>query len=686
MRILELFCGTKSVSKAAVACGYGGVVSVDVNKRCSPTICVNILDFEYKLYPVGFFHFVWASPPCTEFSRAKTVGVRKIAEATRIVEKTLEIIKYLQPAYFCIENPVGLLRLQPCMAVYERYLNTVSYCRYGFQYRKNTNLWTNVEFDPQKCVKGSLCKTKEKTGYHAALCQSSHNGKVRGRPDSIRASKPQLAVSLDERYSIPLQLLTDIFKKTKEKRVFFRVSKRGKVHFSPPHVLVDTMQSGSQNALLEGACDDADNELTEVQKAVIEMQMKTLQARFKRFEEKSMNQKVDELQLLHKGLCEEEAGVVLHVCSNNEFEAADRLGDPIDGDRFIRAVRSIVRGEQRVGKLKGRAVIVAEEKLARRRVRLMKRKGGCCSDDDEDGDSGSDPEDWTSDEEYGAERREKPVTMGRLKLDDALKQRAATDITTGWSEARIKAWDGREKNENAYFYRFNAPGETQSNNHWSDGEHAMFMETLMKCNGKSGTEPGKCDYVWGIFSKCIPGRVGYQCSNYYRTLVKLGTVEDKNYTVDNQGVMRFNFKTGGLPSKPTKKRPSPNPKLSKQPAAKKPKFKKKGKQNDDDKPFYRSVKVQPRNSGCNAKTEDVLDEPLVLPGFMDPLTRTQVEQPAISPYGHVCGYETWCRVLRNADSKDTCPFTRQLLRRRDLVKLTHKNVDEFRCKMVETQS
>jgi len=434
MRILELFCGTKSVSKAALACGYASVVSVDVNKRCSPTICVDILDFEYKMYPVGFFHFVWASPPCTEFSRAKTVGVRKIAEATRIVEKTLEIIKYLQPAYFCIENPVGLLRLQPCMAVYERYLKTVSYCRYGFQYRKNTNLWTNVEFDPQKCVKGSLCKTKEKTGYHAALCQSSHNGKVRGRPDSVRANKPQLVSSLDERYSIPLQLLTEIFKKTK-KRVFFKVSK--KVHFSPP---VDTMQSGFKNALLEAACDDANNELPEVQKYA---------------------------------------------------------------------------------------------------------------------------------------QREKPVTMRRLKLDDALKQRAASDFTAGWSEARIKAWNGRERNENAYFYRFNAPGEAQSNNRWSGGEHAMFMETLLRCNGKSGTEPGKCDYVWGVFSKCIPGRVGYQCSNYYRTLVKLGTVEDKNYTVDNQGVMRFNFKTGGVPSKPMKKRPPPNSKLSKQPAAKKPKVKKK---------------------------------------------------------------------------------------------------------------
>lgn len=83
---------------------------------------------------------------------------------------------------------------------------------------------------------------------------------------------------------------------------------------------------------------------------------------------------------------------------------------------------------------------------------------------------------------------------------------------------------------------------------------------------------------------------------------------------------------------------------------------------------------------------DDFDEAPVLPGFMDPLTKMQVEEPAISPYGHVAGYETWCRVLRNEDSKDTCPFTRQPLKRRELVKLTHENIAEYRCKMVDTQA
>jgi hypothetical protein len=42
-----------------------------------------------------------------------------------------------------------------------------------------------------------------------------------------------------------------------------------------------------------------------------------------------------------------------------------------------------------------------------------------------------------------------------------------------------------------------------------------------------------------------PG-AGYQCSNYYRNLVKNGDVVDTNYMVDDKGQMRFNFKNKGL--------------------------------------------------------------------------------------------------------------------------------------------
>lgn len=40
----------------------------------------------------------------------------------------------------------------------------------------------------------------------------------------------------------------------------------------------------------------------------------------------------------------------------------------------------------------------------------------------------------------------------------------------------------------------------------------------------------------------IPGRVGYQCSNYYRQLIKEGEIKDENYTFDKNGKLVFRFR------------------------------------------------------------------------------------------------------------------------------------------------
>ena len=89
----------------------------------------DILEWNFKDYEVGYFDFIWASPPCTEYSIAKTTGIRQIDEANKIVLKTIEIIEYLQPKYFVIENPqTGLLKKQPFMNEFK--YNDVDYCKY----------------------------------------------------------------------------------------------------------------------------------------------------------------------------------------------------------------------------------------------------------------------------------------------------------------------------------------------------------------------------------------------------------------------------------------------------------------------------------------------------------------------------------------------------------------------------
>lgn len=573
---------------------------------------------------------------------------------------------------------------------------------------------------------------------------------------------------------------------------------------------------GPTNPLLDGACDDDDNELTAEQKKIIEDRLKALQARFQAFEEKTTQQKIDELIMANEayGLTQEEAEMVLRVCNNNEFEASDRLTEEEDGSTFLNAIRSMVGQEKRASRLTGRKRQAEEEQLARRTKILRRRRDQV--DVDPEASDFEEEENWDEDdpslwEDYADEpvqemshgvhfvrhaKTHRPAG-GRLRLDDAIaamqkreqmlkekkeketaegkseseaspdkaeksesesepspdepaekpadeeakpideagaegadaapEQEAELDpldeLIKGWSEARIKAWNNRERNENQYYYRFNAPGESQGEGKWSEQEHALFMATMESVkNGELKDAAGNVVpmYQWGSFSKAIPGRVGYQCSNYYRSLITQNKLEDENYQLDDQGKLRFNFKNKGftrdedgrmkkapaVPKAPrvpkAPKAPKDNTKaLEKKRAAEaKKKAKAEAKAARDaekeDKTFRSSCKFDTiRRSGRANGTkkysdgdasEDEEDLGPVLPGFMDPLTRMPIEEPAISPYGHVCGYEIWCKILRQEGTKDTCPFTRQPLKRRQLVILTHDNILEYREKMVETQN
>ena len=150
MRMLELFSGTKSVSRVFESQGWE-CVSLDLKNASIET---NILDWNYTQFPPGYFDFVWASPPCTEYSIAKSTGVRKIDEANNIVLKTLEIIDYFKPKHWVLENPQTVyLKIQEFMLGLG--FVDVDYCKYGFDYRKRTRLWNNVRnFVPRALCRG----------------------------------------------------------------------------------------------------------------------------------------------------------------------------------------------------------------------------------------------------------------------------------------------------------------------------------------------------------------------------------------------------------------------------------------------------------------------------------------------------------------------------------------------------
>ena len=97
MRLLELFSGTQSVGKVARELGFE-VVCLDRDMEAD--IKSDIMDWDYHVYDPGSFDVIWASPPCTEYSIAKTCGVRNIELANMIVRRTFDIINYLHPSCF----------------------------------------------------------------------------------------------------------------------------------------------------------------------------------------------------------------------------------------------------------------------------------------------------------------------------------------------------------------------------------------------------------------------------------------------------------------------------------------------------------------------------------------------------------------------------------------------------------
>ena len=194
MNILELFCGTKSIGKCCDKLGWNSV-SVDMEKKFNPTHLCNIMDFDYKQYPKDYFDIVWSSPPCTEYSKAKSRGIRDIDGANKIVIRTIEIINYFNCEYWFIENPqTGKLKDQSFMKDF----NFVDgdYCMYGKEYRKRTRFWTNKDCKLKLCDKN---------------CGSFIDGKHLGSCGNGYKKYSNKSYSLQEKYSIPEDLIFSLF-------------------------------------------------------------------------------------------------------------------------------------------------------------------------------------------------------------------------------------------------------------------------------------------------------------------------------------------------------------------------------------------------------------------------------------------------------------------------------------------
>ena len=197
--MLELFSGTGSVGQVAKELGYD-VISLD--RDLEAHIQIDIMDWDYTDLPPWMFDVIWASPPCTEYSRAKTCGVRDIEGSNEVVKKTLEIIDYFKPKYWIIENPqTGLLKEQEFM-IWIPY-NDIDYCKYGMPYRKRTRLWNNIDsWHPKPLCKRDCDAMNETRTRHKQETQQGGN--------TAERRLTQTTFSTTDLYRVPAELIKEI--------------------------------------------------------------------------------------------------------------------------------------------------------------------------------------------------------------------------------------------------------------------------------------------------------------------------------------------------------------------------------------------------------------------------------------------------------------------------------------------
>ena len=178
---LELFSGTHSFGKITHKMGYE-VYSLDrdLGKKCplgddyesTNHFKEDIMNWDYKQFPSGYFDLITASPVCLYWSCCRNSWIGRKCKSIHptdiitkkhleddidkygkpMVDKVREIIDYFKPKYYVIENP-QTSKMKTYITDLPYY--DVDYCKYSkYGYKKRTRFWTNIKnFIPKKCKK-----------------------------------------------------------------------------------------------------------------------------------------------------------------------------------------------------------------------------------------------------------------------------------------------------------------------------------------------------------------------------------------------------------------------------------------------------------------------------------------------------------------------------------------------------
>jgi len=234
MNFIELFAGGRSFGRTAESMGHN-VFSSDYKPFDGIHYVTDIMDFDPSKVPFEKVHGIWASPPCEKFSIKTAVkgggnqSYETIKENGRVVsikprtnfnidskfmrfpvkineerikhegyvEKTLELIRIFNPDFFFIENPAsGFMKFY--LKDHPMYHNYTTYCQYGFDYMKRTNVFSNIPLNLKSCKNGDDC----------------HTDTFSQRWDHKKQTHEMKALTYYDRSLIPEGLIRDILEQT----------------------------------------------------------------------------------------------------------------------------------------------------------------------------------------------------------------------------------------------------------------------------------------------------------------------------------------------------------------------------------------------------------------------------------------------------------------------------------------
>lgn len=146
------------------------VVTVDIEERFEPDICADVLDLRPADLPDA--DVILAAPPCTHFSMANqpnphwdgdTPASDEVREDITLVYHALGLIHALDPDYWFLENP----RKGKLDVLLGRPAGWVTYCQYGLEWQKPTNLWGDhpPTMQYRRCSPGEDCHQRGEGGW-----------------------------------------------------------------------------------------------------------------------------------------------------------------------------------------------------------------------------------------------------------------------------------------------------------------------------------------------------------------------------------------------------------------------------------------------------------------------------------------------------------------------------------------